>query len=289
MRVRVEAPGKIVLVGEYAVLDGAPAVVAAVDRGVVCQAVAAAERSVHTPDGDDRFVSAALDAVDAPPGEYRFSAWNPTSTASKAGLGGSAAATVAAIVAARALAGAPHAPDVVHPIAHRVHHAVQGSGSGIDVAASVHGGVLRFEGGAVTALDAPLPVAVFAGSSARTGPRVQQYLRLSGRDGFVQASRRAVERFAADPLGAIADARDALDAMTARAGIDYWTDGLRRIVHLAARHGGEAKPSGAGGGDSAIALFADDTARSSFVTACREAGLVVIPTRLAPGARARQE
>ena len=32
MRIRASAPGKIVLSGEYAVLDGAPAICAAVDR-----------------------------------------------------------------------------------------------------------------------------------------------------------------------------------------------------------------------------------------------------------------
>ena len=86
-----------------------------------------------------------------------------------------------------------------------------------------------------------------------------------------------------------ADARAALDDMTARAGIDYWTAGLRQIVALAAEHGGEAKPSGAGGGDSAVALFTDPETRSSFVTACGAAGLRVIPTHLAAGAHASKE
>lgn len=286
---RVVSPGKIVLVGEYAVLDGAPAVVAAVDRGVACEVSPADRRRITTPDGDTRFVAPALEAAEAPPAHYCFTAWNPPKTATKAGLGGSAAATVAAIVAARQLRGAPSDPEAVHALAHHVHHAVQGSGSGIDVAASARGGVLWFEAGEARPIDAPMPVVVYAGSSARTGPRVEQYRSLAARTDFVAASRAAVQRFREDPLGGLADARAALDDMTARAGIDYWTAGLRQIVALAAEHGGEAKPSGAGGGDSAIALFTDPETRSSFVTACGAAGLRVIPTHLAAGAHASKE
>ena len=53
----VLAPGKLVLVGEYAVLDGAPAIVAAVDRGVRC--VLSPGDAVETPAADD------MDAADA--------------------------------------------------------------------------------------------------------------------------------------------------------------------------------------------------------------------------------
>jgi phosphomevalonate kinase len=34
MRITASAPGKLVLSGEYAVLDGAPAICVAVDRGI---------------------------------------------------------------------------------------------------------------------------------------------------------------------------------------------------------------------------------------------------------------
>ena len=286
---RVLAPGKIVIVGEYSVLDGAPAVVAAVNRGVACEVLPASERRTTTPDGDTRFVTPALDAAGAPAAHYVFSAWNPPQTSTKAGLGGSAAATVAAVVAGRALRGLTPDPTAVHALAHQVHHAVQGSGSGVDIAASAHGGVLVFQEGSVRSVTCPLPVVVYAGTSAKTGPRVLQYRALVERTDFIAASRAAVARFLEDPLGGLRDARTALTNMTDQAGIAYWTPGLRGIVELAAAHGGEAKPSGAGGGDSAVALFADDDARSCFVTACEDAGFQVIPTRLAAGAHARKE
>jgi hypothetical protein len=58
---RLCVPGKLVLLGEYAVLDGAPAVVLAVDRGVVVEgAPGGGGLHIETPDGDDRFVRPAL-------------------------------------------------------------------------------------------------------------------------------------------------------------------------------------------------------------------------------------
>ncbi|MFT4624707.1 MAG: phosphomevalonate kinase [Myxococcota bacterium] len=286
---RVVAPGKIVLIGEYAVLDGGPAVVAAVDRGVACDMRPGPSFQITTPDGDDRFVRPALVAAGAPAGEYRFTAWNPTATTTKAGLGGSAAATVAAVVAAHAAAGTTATLPEVEALARRVHHRVQGSGSGIDITASVWGGIRRVQGDRSESVDSALPVLVYSGTSARTGPRVVQYRALHDRTAFVAASQSAVDRFASDPLRAFTEAREALDQMTRAAGIAYWTPGLRTVVELAAQHGGQAKPSGAGGGDCAVALFPDGTQRSSFVTACRNAGLVVIPIHVAQGAHALKE
>ena len=273
------APGKVVLVGEYAVVDGAPAIVAAVDRGVKCT-VTPGRFAIDTP-GDDRFVRAALAAVDAPPQRYHFADWNPSPTLTKAGLGGSAAATVCAC-----LAGAPQlTPAALLQTALTVHHDVQGSGSGVDIAAAVHGGVLRFERGAVKALPGVEPVVVYSGGSAATGPRVAQYLDLGDRRPFIEGSRALVDRFQQEPLAVLRSACDLLEDMTRRAGIHWWTPALRRIVDIAADCGGAAKPSGAGGGDCAIALFSDDEAAQAFRDRCTEAGFTVIPTRIARGAR----
>ena len=98
MNQTVFAPGKLVIAGEYAVLDGAPAIVLAIDRGVRCDIEPANTLTITTPDGDDRFVRPALQ--DAPAAHYRFSAWNPTDLPEKPGFGGSAAACVAACIAA---------------------------------------------------------------------------------------------------------------------------------------------------------------------------------------------
>ena len=59
--------------GEYAVLDGAPALVQAVSAGVTCQVTAHPHLRIDTPDGDDRFVRAALEEIGAPSAHYRGS------------------------------------------------------------------------------------------------------------------------------------------------------------------------------------------------------------------------
>jgi len=283
--IHVTAPGKLVLLGEYAVLDGAPSIVAAVDRGVCCEASPSPELTIETPGGDDRFVRAAIEAcLTTPLGHFRFLDHNPTAEPHKAGFGRSAAATVAATLAASRLDGKTLDAINLRALAHRVHHAVQGNGSGIDVAASVYGGLTRVEGSSVRRLPPRQPVVVFSGQSAKTGPRVATYLKHSDRDAFIRDSRSLVDAFSSDPVRALHRGGERIGAMCEQAGIPYWTPALEAIVSLAHAHGGGAKPSGAGGGDCAVALFDDDDDAQQFVTACEAADFSVIPAVIARGA-----
>ena len=50
----VFAPGKLVISGEYAVIDGGPSIVMAIDRGVKCTITQG--KGLITPDGDTRFI-----------------------------------------------------------------------------------------------------------------------------------------------------------------------------------------------------------------------------------------
>lgn len=270
------APGKLVLVGEYAVLDGVPATVLAIDRGVACdRTLGGTSVRLTTPDGDSRFVSPAL--TEAPAGSYHFRSWNPVDLPGKPGFGGSAAACVAACVAA----GRP-ASDAL-----AIHHAVQGSGSGIDVLASIHGGMGRVEHRQWHPLPALVPTVVYAGRSARTGPRVTAYQRWSSAEKahFQTASAALSEQLTQDPIAAFAEAWRLLTHMSARAGIAYRTPALDRIVQLAEELGGAAKPSGAGGGDCAVALLPDPDADRRFRAACIADGLPIISVQAAAGAR----
>ena len=273
------APGKLVLVGEYAVLDGAPAVVLAIDRGVSCQIEPGGDQLViETPDGDDRFVRPALEGH-AAPGSYRFSAWNPVDLPGKPGFGGSAAAAVAACIAA----GRP-AEDAL-----AIHASVQGGGSGVDVRAAIHGGMLRVEGATVRSLPPVCPTVIWSGASARTGPRVSRYLQWSARAAFVAESTALVDAFPADPIAALAACGLLLSRMAEAASLDYRTPALDRIVALARAHGGAAKPSGAGGGDCAVALFPDMDREAAFRLACAREELSPIPVAVAPGARSLED
>ncbi len=283
------APGKAVLVGEYAVVLGGPAVVAAVDRGVRCEVRPADVLRIDTP-SDDRFVRPALLAVGAPAAHYRFVDDAPADTQGKAGLGGSAAATVAACLAGSTLAGRPLAPDALRAVAQDVHHRVQGSGSGIDVAAAAHGGVFRWDGAAAVPVPCPPLHLAYSGSSASTGPRVQAFRawadgRPDAAASFVADSTAYVDGFARNPIGVLHEAGERLGAMAEAAGIAYWTPGLRALCALARDHGGGAKPSGAGGGDVVVAMFPDEEAAAAWARAAEAAGYPVLTASVAAGAR----
>jgi len=266
----IRAPGKLVLAGEYAVLDGAPALVLAVDRGVECHVEPASDLEIQVPGGDDRFVRAALLAVHAPPARYVFRDWNPVDLPEKPGFGGSAAATVAAV-----LAGGGRGE-----VAFEVHRRVQGGGSGIDVAASLRGGWVRFERGVATSAPAgTVPVVVFSGRGAATMDRVHRYLAWSPREAFVEGVTAAVDAFSDDPVGITRHLRRVYVEMAQKAGFLYETPGLADIAGLAEARGGAARPSGAGGGDCTIAFFPDEGARIAFAHDVWSAGYVVIPVQ----------
>ena len=67
-------------------------------------------------------------------------------------------------------------------------------------------------------------------------------------------------------MGALGDAADA----------PIMTDDLERIAELARACGGGAKPSGAGGGDVALAFFSSAKASNRFREACSSAGLTLL-------------
>ena len=130
------APGKLVLSGAYAVLSGAPALVVAVDRYVLADSARPAD--FLTPE-----VHAALGERAAP----WFDASQLRDGDKKLGFGSSAAILVASL-AALELATEPALSDAalcerVYERAFVAHRAAQGGGSGVDVAASAHGGRAR--------------------------------------------------------------------------------------------------------------------------------------------------
>lgn len=192
------APGKLIWMGEYAVLDGAPSIVQAVDRGLRLDFVASPDPIAVTSDlwaGDlllseataDRAETALLAAVVATLTEAG-SALAPltgtlklaspdlidATTGLKFGFGSSSAAAAALTVALGRLAGLPD--QRLAALAHAAHRRFQkGAGSGIDVETSLFGGLAAMRRGpsglSVTPLQLPpgLSIAVLhAGEAANT-------------------------------------------------------------------------------------------------------------------------
>jgi phosphomevalonate kinase len=144
--------------------------------------------------------------------------------------------------------------------------------------------MIRFQQGDWEACPPIEPLVIWSGAAARTGPRVDQYLAWTERQAFVDGSRELVEAFHQDPVAVLEAASDRLQSMALAAGVDYLNPALDRIQALARGLGGAAKPSGAGGGDSAIALLPDPDAERRFLTLIESEGLIHIPIEPARGA-----
>ncbi|MEB3223462.1 MAG: phosphomevalonate kinase [Candidatus Sericytochromatia bacterium] len=169
---RLRVPGKLMVAGEYAVLEPhQPAIVVAVERYVEAHLALAEAHAICLPGyglddvgfepgpggvafaSDDarlRFVgealTVALAAVGRPVPPFRITLHSGLDDAHgrKFGLGGSAAAVVAVVAAVLNAFEGPAPPMRIFKVAAVAHLRAQGSGSGADVAASTFGGWLRY-------------------------------------------------------------------------------------------------------------------------------------------------
>jgi phosphomevalonate kinase len=299
------APGKVVLSGAYAVLEGAPSLVAAVDRYVIADASRPAD--FVTPE-----VRAALGDAPAP----WFDASALREGERKLGLGSSAAIVVASLAAVQAHEGGATDDaalrDAVFARALVAHRQAQGGGSGIDVASSAWGGF-------ILAQRAPAPGRVGARADQEALPHASppnvdlavrpatlpsliaevwacpdpastaEFLRrvrgLAEADpdhyaqlmgvliGAAERAAAAVVRGEAPALlAALAAQRDGLDALGRGAAIPIFTDAVREIARVAQDEDAIVMPAGAGGGDIAM-VFAPHPPSARLREAARTAGL----------------
>jgi len=280
--VKVFAPGKVVLTGAYAVLEGAPAIVVATTRG------AFADGSRTAPTATPEVLAAIGDETRAP----HVDASSMFLGTRKLGLGASAAILVASLAVREAEAGADLADASVRAAlfanAREAHAVAQSGGSGVDVAASVYGGVLEYAPGVVkpASLPAGTALSIFAcGTSARTA-------ELRGFVDRLAESQPAVHRERMDELGVIARAAAAavrsgdraafLDAVRRTAGAlrrlgeaagaPIVPAGFDALEEAAAAEGAAFCVSGAGGGDVA-AFLGTNAPSAAFLARARAHGL----------------
>jgi phosphomevalonate kinase len=287
---KVFAPGKLVLTGAYAVLGGAPAIVMATDRG----AYADDSRANPTPTVE---VLAALGANDtAIPHVDASSLFLGTR---KLGLGASAAILVASLGARELARGADlSAADVrvaLFDRARKAHAAAQSGGSGVDVAASVYGGILEYVPGVATPRKLPsgTVIHVFAcGTSARTSELRAQVDRFAAESPAahhpciealeVIAHEAAVAVKCGDRdafVGAVRRAARALALLGAGASAPIVPEGFDALETIAAAEGAAFCVSGAGGGD--VAVFVGSAPPSAaFVRRAIAQGLFEIDVKL---------
>jgi mevalonate kinase len=302
------APGKLFLTGEYAVLGGAPALVLAVDRRarvsvaagegpLVIDSAADGRRDEFAapppgplPGGDARAVVAAMRTLACGSGAMvRVDTTAFVRDGEKLGLGRSAAALVATVAALLGARGGFARARVLE--AALAGHALlqDGHGSGADVAAAVHGGLVevrrRGPDACVTPRALPPGVRVvvgWSGAPAATTPLVARFLAVREHAAVTLATLAAeAERAAGCVASGDADgllaATDAAGTLLERLGRDLdipiVTPALARLVATARRLGAAAKPSGAGGGDCGIALVRSEEAARALRDAWRAEGI----------------
>lgn len=361
IRLSVSAPAKLVILGEYAVLEGASALVQAVDRfaqihvkesssavGHILAKPLFSEPLAYRFDHQGQFhwlneqINESLPFVKPlmndlgpwartghvgvnsggdKPGENKClydieldtSAFfaNYQGERRKLGLGSSAALAVAL---AAAWYSCRH--DVQHldkgrwlPTLVNLHRKLQGGkGSGVDVAASLYGGLLEYNMGAADSTDANsegllAPTAanvsmppdlewmwIWLGKAASTreflsGMKLYQqhrqdsyFTQIKDMAGISQNGIRAAKAGDADALLAcIQDYGLCMQRLGEAAQVPIYTDDHRRLAQLAQKFNVAFKPSGAGGGDIALAASRDTEALSDLARQVTAAGYPVVP------------
>ncbi|MDH3491532.1 MAG: hypothetical protein OEM20_05950 [Gammaproteobacteria bacterium] len=308
------APGKLVLCGEYAVLDGAPAVCMAVNRRarVKVMAVGGQWHRVSAPgysslegrfvldgnairwlqgENEYRIVDAVWHTVAPVPKrflsiELDARAFVDEASGNKIGIGSSAALTVAL---AAALA---QSSDVLEP-ALRSHRRFQGgTGSGVDIATSVRGGLIeyRMKRAAVSPLRWPAGLAcrlVWTGVPASTRVKLDKLEKTghrASRGALFEAaeSMASAWRSAAAVMSRYPAYIEALQQFSVDHDLGIFDAGHEQLVTDAAAAGLVYKPCGAGGGDVGILLGNSDEQLDNFMKGLKVPGCQVLDFELEP-------
>lgn len=297
--VLASAPGKVVLSGEYAVLDGAPAIAMAVDRratvtlSAIEGGVSEVRALAYTPvvghfqiskagvtwqDGRDVFgaVNAVLRAAEDVPGSaialnLDTAEFIDADTRRKIGIGSSAALIVALCAAVR------ESTDVA-AIARRAHADLQGGlGSGVDVACSLSGGLIKYqmEGCSVRRLDWPAALyygLVWSGTVASTRDKLEKLDAGLGRPSRVRlasASEAVAQAWvggnASNVLSEYRDYCECLFRFSVDHDLGIFDAGHDELWCAAIAADLVYKPCGAGGGDIGIVLSTNEAALAAFL------------------------
>lgn len=311
----------MILLGEYAVLEGAPALVCAVDCHALVKQQFNRQRefSVTSP-----VIGANISPfVISETGKITFHPGVPAETVKKLGFFkslfeclykeagtynieikpadidldtsqfysaewrakfgfGSSAALAVALTAAFLQGSAMDNPEPVFKTTLKTHHFAQGEmGSGIDVAASVYGGILLYTMNKPDAADFIFPrrlkerqdifmMPVWTGKSANTRQMVggvgqlkknQPRLYDKMMNELIRISEKgcnAYENGSAEAfLECIDTFRDTLAGLGEQSGMPIVSEAHRKIQAVCSKQGVHYKPSGAGGGDIGTAFSTD--------------------------------
>jgi hydroxymethylglutaryl-CoA reductase len=297
--VRCTAPGKVILLGEHAVVYGRAALAASIDRYVEVEVAPARGAARPAPvDGSSsppqwpvpvEALRRAAELTGVNPAEIDAAA--RATMPSGAGLGSSAALSVALVRALAAFAGQSPADAVVCSRAFEIEKIFHGFPSGIDNTVVTYGGLLAFKHGTTprpVVASRPLPLVIAVGRVPRETQKTVRRLRQRWEahperyeplfdeiDGLVRGAEAALGTGDLQQLGRLMNANH---GVLQQMGIS--TVELDQMVTLACASGAVgAKLTGGGGGGAVICLCAAD--RQRLVHVFSQAGWEAFATDIA--------
>ncbi|MBI2617622.1 mevalonate kinase [Candidatus Gottesmanbacteria bacterium] len=288
--IRVFAPGKLMLLGEHAVVYGYPCISFAIDRGVTVELSEGLRADKVTSSvSDDRFIRVAKDvffqknAVRRVPMHITIK-----SEISGYGLGSSSAVAVATITALLQFYAISFSKQKVFDLSYEAVKKIQPKASGYDVATTIYGGVILFDGKTkqvkkINIKDFPFLVG-FSTVKADTSTLVEQVSEQKERESqridaifssighLVKEGIQAFNNRDWKRLGGIMDENQRMLSM-----LGVSTNRLDEMIFVAKHHGAlGAKLSGAGGGDCIIVLCWKNSKQIMYET-LKKAGIPMVP------------
>ncbi len=274
MRVKVSAPGKLMILGEHAVVYNHPCLVTAVDKRLYVEAETSTQLKdeIITPQvKESRFVLETIAYF-----KQRFNIKKYVKIATKGdfshqvGLGSSSAVTVATFKALSLLFNLDLSEKEIFDMSYYVNLLIQGVGSGFDIAAATYGGTIYFLTGGKTIEILPikeLPLVVgYSGVKADTPfyiRRVAEDFKNKEEDmkNIFETIHRLVDKAKEAFLSHNLEKAGALmiknHKLLQQLGVS--TIKLNNMVSASIKAGAwGAKLSGAGGGDCMIALVSKE-------------------------------
>lgn len=267
------ASGKLMIMGEHAVVYGYPSLVTAVSSRLYVSITPSTNSDVkiHTPQvKDSRFVQAALDVY-----KDKFKAKLTEMTLSTRsdfytvnGFGSSAAVTVGTISALADYFKQDISKEDIFRLSYKAIQTVQGVGSGFDVASATYGGTLLFRQGGESIIPLNVPsgnmafIVAYSGVKANTTEMVQMVkakrdkesekvnslLRSIGE--LVVQAKEQIEKGEWESVGSLMNKNQ---EYLCELGVS--TPQIDAMIQKALQSGAwGAKLSGAGGGDCIIAI-----------------------------------
>lgn len=215
MSYKAKAPGSLMLLGEYAVLDGHPAIVAAINQFIEVTITPRSDSQIYIQSALGQYHTSLTALHVQAPFEYVLTALAQDlpsgcdivisgNCESGIGLGSSAAVTVATLQAINTwLKKTITAADLWHQ-ALSVIHRVQGNGSGADIAASIYGGVIYFKNNPfqVEKITTDLPICcVYSGNKLKTAHAIEQLqIRRQQQPDFFAAIEKNIAQLTIDAV-----------------------------------------------------------------------------------------